>query len=262
MAGLWELVLGKPEIDPGRLAEALEREARPGLDYRTRRLIRDSADALERRWGPARWSEWLGRSGLRGLIEAIRHEPMDDFGFPYLEGALMERTDPETVRQFLRELSQHARKPAVLHIGGAVALIMPGLLVRRTEDIDVVDEVPAELREQHALLETLAKRYTLRLTHFQSHYLPSGWAGRRHWLGTFGPLTVYLVDEYDIFLGKLFSRRDKDRDDLRLLLPGMDRARIERQLAETCGSLLADAGLREAAAANWYVLTGDPLPAA
>jgi hypothetical protein len=49
MAGLWELVWGKPWIDPARLAEALDREARPGLDYRTRLLIRDSANALERR---------------------------------------------------------------------------------------------------------------------------------------------------------------------------------------------------------------------
>jgi hypothetical protein len=261
MAGLWDLVWGKPEVDPDRLARALDAEARPGLDHRTRLLIRDSSRALERYWGPERWSAWLARSPARQAIEAVRGEALDGTGFPYLEGAIVERTDPETVRQYLRDLGVHARRPAELNIGGAIALILPEVLVRATQDIDIVDEVPAELREQHALLDTLNRRYRLALTHFQSHYLPSGWRERRHFYGSFGPLSVYLVDEYDIFLGKLFSRREKDLDDLRLLLPGMDRARIERQLAETCAGLLADTGLRAAAETSWYILTGDALPA-
>jgi hypothetical protein len=171
----------------------------------------------------------------------------------------MERTDPETVRLYLRDLAAHVHTPTELNIGGAIALILPGRLERATQDIDIVDEVPAELREHHRLLDSLNRRYRLNLTHFRSPYLPAGWKERRHSIGTFGLLHVYLVDEYDIFLGKLFSRREKDRDDLRMLLPGMDRDRLRRQLADTCGGLLFDAGLRAAAEANWYVLTGDPL---
>lgn len=259
MPGLWELVWGKSQVDPERLAEALDKEARPGLDHRTRLLIRDSAGALRRYWGEERWSSWLAASRARGAIEAIAREQLDGTGFPYLEGALMERTDPEAVRQYLRELGAHARQPAELNIGGAVALILPGRLERATQDIDVVDEVPAELREQHGLLDTLSRRYRLNLTHFQSHYLPSGWKERRHYLDAFGPLRVYLVDEVDIFLGKLFSRREKDRDDLRLLLPAMDREELKRRLAQTCQGLLADAALREAAELNWYILAGEKL---
>jgi hypothetical protein len=259
MSGLWELVVGKPQIDPTRLAEALQREVRPGLDYRTRRLVRDSADALENYWGRGRWSAWLERSGVRDTIDAIRREPMEDVGFPHLAGALMERTAPETVRQFLRELSLHLRTPVELNIGGAIALILHGRLERHTEDIDVVDEVPAELREQHSLLASLSQRYGLQLTHFQSHYLPSGWKERRHFLDAFGSLQIYLVDEVDIFLGKLFSQREKDRDDLRLLLPGMDREALKRRLVETCQGLLAEASLREAAELNWHILTGETL---
>ena len=67
------------------------------------------------------------------------------------------------------------------------------------------------------------------------------------------------MDESDIFLGKLFSRREKDRDDLRLLLPGMDREAIKRRLVETCPGLLADAHLRETAELNWHILTGETL---
>ena len=44
---LWTLVQGSPEVDPERLATAIEKEASRGeLDYRTRLLIRDSLEAL------------------------------------------------------------------------------------------------------------------------------------------------------------------------------------------------------------------------
>ena len=63
---------------------------------------------------------------------------------------------------------------------------MTNLLERRTDDIDVEDEVPSEIRSRHDLLDQLAKSYGLRLTHFQSHYLPEGWQSRLHLLGVFG----------------------------------------------------------------------------
>src|SRR4051812_9596769 len=116
MPDLWELVTGKPQIDPQRLADALE-DVRPGMDYRTRLLIRDSAQALEHHWGAERWSAWLAKSRSREAIDAVRQEGLQDFGFPHVEGALMDRTDPETVRQFLRELGMNARKPAERNIG-------------------------------------------------------------------------------------------------------------------------------------------------
>jgi hypothetical protein len=260
MPGLWELVWGKPEIDPDRLASALDAEAGPGLDYRTRLLIRDSARALERHWGKERWSSWLRASRAREVIESIRQEGLEGEGFPSIERSVMERTGPDTVHQYLRELGLHARRPAELTIGGAIALILPGRLERSTQDIDLVDEVPVELRENPSLLEGLARRYGLHLTHFPSHYLPAGWQGRRRFLGAFGPLSVYLVDEQDIFLGKLFSRREKDRDDLRQLFPGLDREQLQRQLADSCSRLLADPGLAEAARESWYILTGEALP--
>jgi hypothetical protein len=104
------------------------------------------------------------------------------------------------------------------------------------------------------------RRYRLRLAHFQSHYLPSGWDQRVHSLGTFGRLQVFLVDVYDVFLSKLFSRREKDRDDLRVLAPQLDKEILTRRLRETAAPLSSDPNLRPSAEQNWYILFGEPLP--
>jgi hypothetical protein len=133
-------------------------------------------------------------------------------------------------------------------------------LSRSTQDIDIVDEVPAEVREQHQLLSRLAKRYGPQLTHFQSHFLPAGWEARLHSLGSFGAMQAFGVDVHDVFLSKLFSSREKDLDDLRLLLPQLEREVVARRPGETCGRLVAAAALRANADRNWYVLTGKALP--
>jgi hypothetical protein len=261
LSGLWGLVWGKPEVDPARLAAALEQEATGAdLDYRTRLLIRDSADALEGYWGKGRWDDWLARSPARERIEAIKREEFDKVGFPALGRVLMDRTEPETVRQYLRAIGESLRSTIEISIGGSIALILPERLHRATSDIDVVDAVPAEIRSQHRLLDELFLRYHLHLTHFQSHFLPAGWQERRHGLEPFGNLRAYLVDEIDIVLSKLFSARPKDQDDVRLLLPGIDRARLLERLAANCQGLLAEPGMRANAERTWYVLTGEKLP--
>jgi hypothetical protein len=262
MPDLWRLVWGRPFIDPRALAEALEQTAcRDDLDFRTRLLVRDSADALEGYWGREQWQAWLRASPGRARIEGVREEDLGEPGFPLLREALMEPTTPEAIRQFLRELGTHLHRPVRVVIGGAVALILPGHLSRATQDIDVVDEVPAEVRAERAVLDNLARRYLLYLTHFQSHFLPAGWQERVHTLEPFGRLSVSLVDPLDVFLSKLFSKRTKDLDDLRVLLPQFDRATIVRRLREDCASLLADVYLRPAAERNWYILTGETLRA-
>ncbi len=261
MPDLWKLVWGKPSVDARSLAEAVEAAAaQPDLDHRTRLLIRDAVEALEGFWGRQRLLDWLRRSRTRPLMEAIREEDFGEVGFPSLQERIVDATDPDTIRAYLRELATHVHRPVRLVIGGAIALILEGFLSRSTEDVDVVDEVPAELREQHALLDELRKSYSLRLTHFQSHFLPSGWGNRLHSLEPMGRLQAALVDVYDVFLGKLFSARRKDRDDLRLLLPALDAEILEARLKETCGSFLADPALRAKAEQNWYVLTGRALP--
>jgi hypothetical protein len=258
---LWSLIWGRPEVDPNDLAVAVqEQAARPQLDYRTRMLIHDSVDALKSYWGPERVHHWLARSPARDRIETICLEEFDKVGFPLLRESLVEKTDPQTLESLFRELGSHVHRPVRLAVGGSIALILPGYIARATSDIDVVDEVPAELRSQHELLNGLQKRYRLFLTHFGSHYLPTGWANRLHYFNEYGDLRVYLVDVYDIFLGKLFSKRAKDLDDLRMLAPQLDKATLLQKLKDTTAALQKDPLLLPLAQASWYIVFGEAFP--
>ncbi len=258
---LWGLVLDQQWVDPQELADAIvDQVQRRDLDYRSRLLIRDGVAALRKHWGPERVARWLAACPAREEIEAICREEFERPGFPSLERRLMEPTRPETVEQFLRELGLGLQRPVQVRVGGVIALILAGYVSRKTDDVDVVDEVPAEYRAQPKLLDALAGRYGLHLTHFQSHYLPSGWEQRLHSRGPFGRLHVYLVDAIDVFLSKLFSAREKDRDDLRAVAPQLDKETLVRRLRETTAPLRADEEFRQRAEANWYILYGEPLP--
>jgi hypothetical protein len=70
---------------------------------------------------------------------------------------------------------------------------------------------------------------------------------------------VYLVDVHDVFLSKLFSNRDKDLDDMRLLTPQLDKATLVQRLQATTASLLAEEALRRRAEQNWHILFGAAL---
>jgi len=261
MSELWELVWGKSQVDPTALFKAIEHELdADGLDFRTRLLVRDSTDALEHHWGLQGLQSWLSRSPVRDKIEAIQHEDLGKPGFVFLKDQLINRTKPEDVRGFLKELGTRIDESVTLEVGGSIALILTGYLSRATTGFDAVDEVPAEILKHRVVLEELQKRYNLMLTHFQSHYLPVGWKTRLHDLGSFGTLHVYTVDVYDVFLGKLFSNRAKDLDDLRAMTSRLDKEHLTRQLRDTTSVLLQDAACKDTAERNWYILFGENLP--
>ena len=173
----------------------------------------------------------------------------------------MEHTRPATIEQFLRELGTSIHGPCRLNIGGSTGLILAGMLSRRTDDVDAVNEVPVAIRSNHELVEQLAARYGLRLAHFQSHYLPDHWETRLKSFGVFGHLQIFLVDPLDIALGKLFSRREKDLDDLRVLAPVVGKTNLQQRLQSSGEGLLSEPQFRENAQRNWYILFGDSLPA-
>jgi hypothetical protein len=260
---LWSLVQSRQHIDPRDLTAAIEDQIRSGdLDYRTCVLIRDSIKALRNYWGEERLAAWLEASPVGKRIENVCNRKWDDDrGFSSLMSRVMDVTQPETIEQFLREVGMEIPRPLRVDVGGSASLILGGYLLRRTEDIDVVDEVPTEIRSRHKLLEDLRQRYGLGLTHFQRHYLPSGWEQRVHSRAPYGQLQVYLVDVYDVFLSKLFSDRAKDRSDVKFLCPQLDKATVIHKLKETTQPWLAVPDLREKAERNWYVFYGEPLPA-
>jgi len=172
----------------------------------------------------------------------------------------MEKTPPKAIQSLLSELGAKIRQPLRLIVGGSAALILPGYLSRQTEVIDVVDEVPREVREQHKLLDDFKQRYGLLLTHFGSHYLPTGWENRLHFFDEFSDLRIYLVDVADIFVGKLFSKRTKDSDDLRMLAPQLDKAALAERLKSSTTALQKDPNLLALAQKSWYIVFGEALP--
>ncbi|HEY8666127.1 MAG TPA: DUF6036 family nucleotidyltransferase [Tepidisphaeraceae bacterium] len=258
---LWAMVMGPPEVDPGRLAEAVRAQlGAPDLDFRTRMLIRESVNALQEHWNPPRVKKWLESCPQRATLEEILRTDFEQSGFSLLKERLVEATKPEDVADLLRELSRSVHQPTRLIIGGSIALILTGNLSRHTEDIDVVNEVPAEIRNQHGLLADLAKRYGIKVAHFQSHYLPDGWEKRTHLWDTIGKLHVALVDVYDIFVGKLFSVRPKDRDDLRMLREQLDKEIIVQRLLRAGDSLRKEARMVQFAKDTWFILFGEEMP--
>jgi hypothetical protein len=261
---LWSLALSGQPIDAASLAAAIAREASQppeDLDFRTRLLIRDGLNALEAHWGKDKTNDWLVHSASSALLNLILHEDLGEPGFPSLTHRIMETTKPETVLQFLRELGANCPQPTRLEIGGAIAAILAGLLSRHTEDIDIVDEIPVALRSQHEMLQELTNRYGIRLTHFQSHFLPAGWNNRLRPLDRFGNMEAFLVDPVDLFVGKLFSPRTKDRDDLRAMARQLDKTNIENRLRDSAAALLSEPRLKQFAADNWYIVYGQQLPA-
>ena len=258
---LWTLTRGRPQIDPNDLADAITAQASEAdLDYRTRLLIRDGVCALRSYWGENKVSKWLSQIASRQAVLTICQEPFEETGFPSLRRRLMEKTKPEDIKEFLRELGTKINRPITVIIVGSVALILTDYLSRNSEDIDVVDEVPKEIRDQHELLEKLHSRFGLHVRHFQQHYLPSGWHNRLHSIESFGHIRVFLVDPIDVFMSKLTSVREKDLDDLRALKPQLDKSLLIQRLKDSMVSMLASESLRERAQQNWYILFGEDLP--
>jgi hypothetical protein len=245
---LWNLTQNAQVIDPDDLEEAvLEELAKPDVDYRTRLLIRDSSRVLRKKFGrdvpesPGTFDTGETR-GFLSLRERVRHV-----------------TRPDTIRGFLRSLADSLTQDVEVVVGGSSALILQGLLSRGTEDVDLVDEVPAPLRTLRRELSSYKQRYGLILAHFQSHYLPEGWRGRLHSDQDYRRLHVFLVDGLDVYVGKLFSRRDKDRDDLHHLASSFDKELVRRHLRSHGQKLLQDPKLREGAERNWFIVYGEEL---
>jgi hypothetical protein len=257
----WALVWGQPFIDADRLAAAIEDDLdrNPKPDFRTRLLIRDSMRALKGFWGERAFSRWLNRADAGQRIRAILHQDLGKTGYHAIRRRLVSNVGKDELQQIFEILGERVRGPVEVNIAGSAPTLVKELTARPTDDIDVVDEVPAEIRNQRAVLDKIKAKYGLTLGHVQSHYLPAHWADRRHYLGDFGGLRVYLVDEYDVFVSKLSSSQEKHKDDLRVMARALDRQRI-RELLFTDGKLfLASAHDRPKIEANWHFLFREPL---
>jgi hypothetical protein len=259
----WQLVWGQPYIDSNALAAAIESDLQrdPQSDYRTRLLIRDAAEAIRLFWGTKKFRRWLAASPARDRLRAILDESFSETGFPHIRRRLVDSIGELQVKQIFTLLGQQIHDRVEVYVAGSIPTLIEGLTARPTEDIDLVDEVPAEIRTQRSVLRQIEKDYGLRLGHVQSHYLPSGWQKRRHFLGDFGGLRVYLVDAYDIFVSKLSSKQRKHQDDLRVLAPKLDQEKARQRLFRDGRAFLDDPRQRSQIEANWQFIYQEPLPA-
>jgi len=225
-------------------------------DPRSRLLGRDGLKALERHWGSAIFNLRLRLVGVPDLKSRFAF-PDNEGKFHTISERVMEATNPDVILRMLRQLGARTRSSVTLTLGGSTPLLLSSILIRKTDDIAVVDEVPESLRNDHELMQEMMDIFGLRLAHFQSHYLPSGWETRVRLLGVFGRLTVNEVDTLDILITKLFSRRSKDLRDLNEAWNLIDVDKFRDRIASATAPLRRDERSLEAAQHNWYVLTGE-----
>lgn len=254
---LWRLVQRRGAIDARVLFDTLAEIRRDAdhADPRTRLLVRTARSVLSDRLGSEIVEKRLGADVP--WTDSDAGEFLDGRGFHSLQKRVIDVTDPESVLEMLRVLGRRVRQHSTIYIGGALSLIMSGVLSRETEDADLVDELPDAFRSEHALLEELHQRYKLQLTHFQSHYLPEGWKLRVRSLGEFGSVTAFLVDPLDMLTCKLFSSRLKDFQDVTDAWPLIDREEFANRIRRTTTAWRSEPKMLAAAMEHWYTLTGE-----
>lgn len=257
----WELVWGQPYIRAAALADAIEqdlaRTARP--DFRTRLLVRDAARALKSYWGNAKFDRWLRHSSVGNRVGTILAENLGKPGFTNIRRRLVASFGRDRLEQILDLLGQRVHTKVQISIAGSIPTLVSGLTVRPTNDIDIIDEVPKELRTQRELLSSIKTKFSVTLGHVQSHYLPTNWSSRRHYFGKFGGLHVYLADAYDIFVSKLSSRQEKHLDDLIAMAPKLDKEAVRRLLLSDGKPFLESRFTRPTIEENWRFLFRESL---
>jgi hypothetical protein len=257
----WKLVWGQPYIDCQTLAQAIEQDLEHDTepDFRTRLLVQDVTTAIRSYWGKRKFSRWLAASTVGPRIREILKQDLGEPGFPSIERRLVASIDLTQIRQILQLLGRAIHDPVEVHIAGSIPTLIKGLTARPTADIDFVDEVPRQLRRQHAVLQKLEAEFGLKLEDVQSRYLPDHWHDRRQWFGDFGELRVYVLDEYDIFVSKLSSKKKKHQDDLRVLAMKLDSDVARSRLLTHGRAFLDNPKQRLQIEENWSFIFQEPL---
>jgi hypothetical protein len=255
----WQLVVRGQQIDAMQFLHALRSLwSNPPADERSRLLLRDGLGALSKHWGTRVLQRRMAHIGFppAALQPALEHAP-GERGFHTLGDRMVDAIDPDVLERLFRDLGTLIREPTTVYVGGSMTLIWDALVVRATDDIDFVDEVPASIRSRPQVLDEIYDRYKVKLGHFQSHYLPAGWRDRVRSIGVFGSLTVMQVDPLDVLVGKMFSVRPKDLNDVQAAWKLIDQQEFRRRLAQHAAAFADAQRLYDAAKRGWYVLTGE-----
>ena len=254
----WSLVASRAPIPEDALIPALRRTAvlEPDRCYRTRMMVHDALDAMAARLGEAEVRRRVGDDEAGRSLAADWADEYDKEGFWSIKFRIVEPVTPDLILTMLRELGNKLRRPASINVGGSCSLILAEVLSRPTNDVDVVNELPDVIRNDHELVNFIADKYNLRPTHFASHYLPDNWEFRTRSLGRLGRLDVKVVDPIDVIAGKFFSKRQKDGKDLLAVWPRVDHDVLRDRLEFNTADLRKEQRLLDAARHNWYIFTG------
>jgi hypothetical protein len=249
----WELVWGQPYIDCDTLAAAIEDDLKrtSDPDFRTRLLVRDATRAMKSFWGSRRFARWLAASPMKNRIQKIIDENLGPAGFRNIRGRLVSNIGSNDIRQIFSILGQGVHDRIDVYVARSIPTLIQGLTARPTDDIDIVNEIPLEIRKQVDVLKRIRDEFGLTLGHVQSHYLPVNWQQRRRFLGDFGGLNVYMVDVIDIFVSKLSSKQEKHKQDLRVLGKTLSKDDIKRRLFGDGKPFLESSFLRPQIEENW-----------
>jgi hypothetical protein len=258
---LWELIWGQPYIDAARLARAIELDLMDVAipDFRSRLLVRDAATAMRSFWGAKRFDLWLGASSAGESIRRILSEDLGETGFPFIRRRLVASIGSVEIKQIFDLLGRKIHDRVEVNIAGSIPTLIKGMTARPTADIDFVNEVPPEIRKQRGVIKKIEDEYGLKLTPVLSLYLPTNWEQRRHYLGDYGGLRVYRVDEYDIFVSKLTSAREKHKQDIRVLARVLDKQTAQRLLLTDGKVFLDEPLIRRRIEENWRFIYQEAL---
>ncbi len=114
--------------------------------------------------------------------------------------------------------------PGEITLAGGSALALTGVLVRATEDGDVVASEP-RLDQMAEAIEIVASTFGLPAKWLNdsvqqfANILPADYPLRRVSIGTFGHLTVFALGRLDLILMKVIALRGQDQEDLKALRP-------------------------------------------
>jgi hypothetical protein len=257
----WRLVWGQPYIDSRTLAAAIEQDLARSADpdFRTRLLVRDSAVALRAYWGEHRFAQWLEASALGPRIRSILEEDLGETGFHAIRRRLVDSIDSTQFGQVFELLGRGIHGRVEIHIAGSVPTLIEGLTARPTEVIELVDEVPAEIRRQRDVLIKIETEFGLRLGQVPSNNLPIRWQDRLRKFGEFGGLSVDLVDVYDLFVSMLPSHERTHQSDLGVLALELDNDIARHRLLTDGRAFLDDPKLRPQIEENWRFIFQEPL---
>lgn len=252
---LWHVVKNLRAVSPSRLLDLIPKAVVGNIDARSQLLIRDSLDALASKFGSKAVRKNVEQMPNSNRIQEIWEADYDKVGFPTLKDRLVEPTTPKQIEDFFIELGENLRDRVTIDIAGSISLIYREILIRSTEVIDVIDVVPREIGEKHELLDQLKTRYKLVIAHTASHYYPKGWENRTTSLGKFRDLEVRMLDPIDLLVAKLFSRREKDHDDLMEAWPKIDHEAFRNRLIYNTHGHRQIPNVLEKARLRWKVLT-------